>query len=525
MPNHMVPGSDRPPIPGAQNPRPLVPSETITVTVRLRPASPDKADRIYKRGPRRRGAKPLSRAALAAIVSASPADAQAVEAFAHTSGLTVVQVDLARRTVVLSGSAPAVQKAFGVTLQCVTTSQGDFRQRTGSVVVPTNLADVVTGVFGLDNRPQARTHFRIRRQPAATPAVSYSAPKLGGVYQFPSGATGAGQCIGLIELGGGYQASDLQSYFNGLSIAEPTVVPVGVDGGANSPTGDANGPDGEVMLDIEVAGALAPAATIAVYFAPNTDQGFLDAVTTAVHDTTHTPTVISISWGGPESTWTAQAQQAMDEAFAEAVAIGVSVCVAAGDSGATDGVTDGALHVDFPASSPNAIGCGGTSLVVSNGSPAETVWNDLASDEGATGGGFSTTFPTPSWQSKATASFKHTGRGVPDVSADADPETGYNVVVDGSSFVLGGTSAVAPLWAALIACCQQASGQHLTDLVSRLYSANGGFRDITQGGNGGYNAGAGWDPCTGLGVPVGSTLLSAVWGSGTAGSPPGAAGS
>jgi kumamolisin len=449
------------------------------------------------------------------MVSANPEDARAVERFAHDSGLTVVQVDLPRRSVMLRGPASVVQKAFGVTLHCVTTPQGDFRQRTGTVVVPADLADIVTGVFGLDDRPQARTHFRIREATAATPSASFSAPNLGSVYQFPTGATGAGQCIALIELGGGYKAKDLDTYFSGLSIPTPTVVPIGVDGGQNTPTGDANGPDGEVMLDIEVAGALAPAATIAVYFAPNTDQGFLDAITTAVHDSTHNPTVISISWGGPESTWTAQAQQAMDEAFAEAVALGLAVCVASGDNGASDGVTDGGLHVDFPASSPNAIGCGGTRLTVTNGAPAESAWNDLAQNEGATGGGFSTTFPTPSWQSKATASFKKPGRGVPDVSADADPETGYNVVVDGSSFVIGGTSAAAPLWAALIACCQQASGQRLTDLASRLYSANAGFRDITQGDNGGYNAGAGWDPCTGLGVPVGSSLLTAVWGDST----------
>ena len=500
-----IPGSNRPPIPGAENPRPIAPDETITVSLRLRPASPDKANRIYQRGPRRRGAKPLTRAALASYVSASPVDAQIVEAFAHGAGLTVVGIDLARRTIMLRGPAPVVQKAFAVSLQRVTTPQGDFRQRTGSITIPEPLTDIVTGVFGLDNRPQARTHFRIRSQPAAAPAVSYAPPTLGGVYDFPPNATGAGQCIALIELGGGYQAPDLQTFFNGLSLPEPTVVPIGVDGGQNSPTGDANGPDGEVMLDIEVAGALANAATIAVYFAPNTDQGFLDAITTAVHDTTHKPTVISISWGGPESSWTAQAMQAMDEAFAEAVAIGLPVCVASGDGGASDGVTDGSLHVDFPASSPNAIGCGGTSLTGSSNNPTETVWTD-------SGGGFSTTFPTPSWQSSATSSFKQTGRGVPDVSADADPNTGYNVVVDGSSFVIGGTSAVAPLWAALIACCQQASGQHLTDLASRLYGANAGFRDITQGSNGGYTAGRGWDPCTGLGVPVGTSLLTAVWG-------------
>jgi kumamolisin len=511
MPN--IPGSNRPPIPGAQNPQPLSPSEIVTVTVRLRPASPEKAARIYEpQGPRRRSAKPLSRESLAALVSASPDDARVVEQFAHDSGLTVAEVSLPRRTIVLRGPAAAMQKAFGVTLQRVTTPEGTFRQRTGSVTVPGSLTDIVTGVFGLDDRPQARTQFRVRRRPAASPAVSFSAPTLGGVYAFPSGATGTGQTIGLIELGGGYQASDLQTYFSGLSLTVPTVVPIGVDGASNAPTGDADGPDGEVMLDIEVSGALANGATIAVYFAPNTDQGFLDAITTAVHDTTHAPTVISISWGGPESTWTAQAQTAMDEACAEAVALGIAVCVAAGDNGATDGVSDGSLHVDFPASSPNAIGCGGTSLQVTNGTPDETVWNDLSANEGATGGGFSVTFPTPSWQTAAVAPFKQTGRGVPDVSADADPETGYNVVVDGSSFVLGGTSAVAPLWAALIACCQQASGQKLTDLVSRLYTAKTGFRDITQGGNGGYNATTGWDPCSGIGVPVGSALLTAVWG-------------
>jgi kumamolisin len=506
-----IPGSDRPPIPGAQNPQPLASDETITVTVRLRPASPEKAARIYNPGPRRRAGKPLSREALAALVSASPDDARAVETFAHGAGLTVTQVDLPRRTIMLSGPASQVQRAFGVTLQRVTTPKGTFRQRTGAVTVPESLAAIVTGVFGLDDRPQARTQFRVR-QPSAAAPTSFSAPTLGGVYEFPTDADGSGQTIGIIELGGGYQASDLQTYFGGLSLSTPTVVPIGVDGGQNAPTGSADGPDGEVMLDLEVAGALANGATLAVYFSPNTDQGFLDAVTTAVHDTTHAPSVISISWGGPESTWTSQAQTAMDEAFAEAVALGIAVCVAAGDNGATDGVSDGKLHVDFPASSPNAIGCGGTSLTVTNGQPVETVWNDLSENEGATGGGFSVTFPTPSWQTAAVAPFKQTGRGVPDVSADADPETGYNVIVDGSSFVLGGTSAVAPLWAALIACCQQASGQRLTDLVSRLYSAKAGFRDITRGGNGGYNAGVGWDPCSGIGVPDGAALLTAVWG-------------
>src|SRR6202167_5643810 len=158
-----------------------------------------------------------------------------------------------------------------------------------------------------------------------------------------------------IELGGGYRPTDLTTYFSGLGVPLPKVSTISVDHGKNHPTGDSNGPDGEVMLDIEVAGAIAPAAQIAVYFAPNTDQGFLDAVTTAIHDTTNKPSVISISWGGPESSWTAQSMTAMDEAFQAAATMGITVCVAAGDNGSSDGVTDGADHVDFPASSPHAL--------------------------------------------------------------------------------------------------------------------------------------------------------------------------
>src|SRR5262249_7603283 len=197
-----------------------------------------------------------------------------------------------------------------------------------------------------------------------------------------------------------------------------------VDHGRNHPTGDPNGPDGEVMLDIEIAGAISPAAKIAVYFAPNTDAGFLDAVTTAVHDNTNKPSAISISWGGPESSWTQQSMLAFDEAFQAAAAMGVTVCVASGDNGSTDGVNDGADHVDFPASSPHALACGGTSLQASDSKiTAETVWNDGANG-GASGGGVSSFFPLPSWQAGLKLT-RQTGvasplgnRGVPDVSGD-----------------------------------------------------------------------------------------------------------
>jgi kumamolisin len=315
----------------------------------------------------------------------------------------------------------------------------------------------------------------------------------------------------------------LTTYFNNLKISpEPTVIAVAVDGATNSPTGDTSGPDTEVGLDIEVCGAVAPGARIAVYFAPNTDAGFLDAINQAVNDTVNKPSVISISWGGPESSWTAQSLQSYNSALQAAAAMGVSICVASGDNGSDDGVGDGQDHVDFPASSPYALACGGTSLQLSGSSiSSEVVWNDGASG-GATGGGVSGTFPLPSYQANAgvpagtnPSGFK--GRGVPDVSGDADPATGYNVTVDGSSFAVGGTSAVAPLWAGLIALLNQSLGKPVGFLNPVLYQTGenaGAFRDITSGNNGDFSAGPGWDACTGWGSPEGANLLKTLSASG-----------
>jgi kumamolisin len=273
------------------------------------------------------------------------------------------------------------------------------------------------------------------------------------------------------------------------------------------------------MLDIEVIGAIAPGARIVAYFADNTDAGFLNAITTAIHDNTNKPSVISISWGGPESSWTQQAMTSMDDAFQSASALGITVCIAAGDNGSTDGVTDGASHVDFPASSPNVLACGGTRLSSSGTSiSSEVVWNDLSSSEGATGGGVSDVFALPTWQSDAgvppSANSNHrVGRGVPDVAGDADPTTGYDILVDGQSGAIGGTSAVAPLWAALIALINQSNGKPAGFVNPTLYASgdtSGDFRDITSGNNGAYSAGPGWDACSGLGSPNGGKLATAL---------------
>jgi len=441
-----------------------------------------------------------------------------VAAFAHSHGLQVVERDLARRTLRLAGQASQVSHAFGVDLRRVETPTGVFRGRVGAILLPEELAGVVQAVLGLDNRPQARTHHRLFRPDAtrSTAPVSYTPLQVAALYGFPAG-TGAGETIAIVELGGGYSSADLSSYFSTLGVSPaPSVSTVSVDGAQNTPTGSADGPDGEVMLDIEVAGAVAPGAAIAVYFAPNTDAGFVDAVTTAAHDTTRKPSVISISWGGAESDWTSQAMTALDQAIAAAGAMGVTVCVASGDDGSTDGVTDGADHVDFPASSPHALACGGTSLRAAGGAiSSETVWNDGAQG-GAGGGGVSAQFTVPAWQNGLTATSSAGARqalamrGVPDVAGDADPETGYQVRVDGQNTVIGGTSAVAPLWAGLIARLNANLGRSVGFINASLYADAVAFNDIVSGNNGDFAATTGWDACTGLGSPKGGALQTAL---------------
>jgi kumamolisin len=459
----------------------------------------------------------LTRHELRERYGADPADVALLRATLAGRGIDVVSVDAGSRRVVLAGALGVISDLFGTEVACVRSAaqhESDgvvHRYRTGPLSLPDELGPVVTAVLGIDNRPQARTQFRFKS--AAAAAVSYTPGQVATAYGFPIAADGTGQHIALIELGGGFAQSDLDSYFGSLGIAGPTVTAVSVSGGSNAPTGDQSGPDGEVMLDIEVAGAIAPGAAQSVYFAPNTDQGFADAITAAVH-ATPTPTAISISWGGPEDSWTEQARQAMDEACADAAALGITVLVAAGDNGSADGEGDGAAHCDFPASSPHVLACGGTSLRLdpSTGKIAtETVWND-GSNGGATGGGVSTAFPVPAWQ--AGAGVPGSGRGVPDVSGNADPDTGYQILVDGQPGVVGGTSAVAPLWAALVCRLAQQAGKPLGLVQTTLYAdvqpgmAQPGLYDVLTGDNGAYTAGPGWDACTGLGTPDGSALSS-----------------
>jgi kumamolisin len=522
-----VPGSERAPMSGATKSGECDPNEEVNVTVVVRPRPLSK--NVKPLNESIASGERLTRTQYARRYGADAEDLEKVEAFARAHGLKVSSANEASRTVKLTGTAAACAKAFQVNLGRYEGPAAAYRGRVGPVYIPASLKNIIVSVHGLDNRPQAQAHFRIVSQGSSgliraggSSSVSYTAPQVGEFYDFPSSANGQGQTIGIIELGGGYTQSDLNTYFSGLGISPaPTVTAVSVDGAQNSPTGSTDGPDAEVMLDIEVSGALAPRANIVVYFAPNTDAGFLDAINQAVDDKQNNPSVISISWGGPESTWTSQSLQSYNSALEAASAVGVTVCIAVGDNGATDGVDDGLDHVDFPASSPYALACGGTHLVGSGTTITdEVVWNDLP-DNGATGGGISATFPLPAFQANANVPpsvnpGNFVGRGVPDVAGDADPFTGYQIDVDGSDIVVGGTSAVAPLWAGLIACFNSALKTSVGYLNPTLYqtvaAVAGTFHDITSGNNDGYSAGPGWDACTGWGSPNGAAILQSLGG-------------
>ncbi|ADG97863.1 Peptidase S53 propeptide [Segniliparus rotundus DSM 44985] len=459
----------------------------------------------------------LSSSELTESYGADPDDADLVAKVLGRFGFDILETDLRSRRIRAEADAETIERAFGSTLFCHvpedsgSSAEVSYRCREGELQLPAELADVVTAVLGVDNRPQARPSLQLAS--AATGLVAYTPPELARIYNFPEDVSGAGQRLAILELGGGYSISELQNYFAQLGVAAPTVRSVSVDGASNAPQGTPNGPDGEVLLDIEVAGAMANGAEVIVYFAPNTDQGFLDAVSKAIH-ASPAPTALSISWGAPEYEWTDQAVNAMNEVFADAAALGVTVIAAAGDDGSSNGGLFWESGVNFPASSQLVLACGGTTLYADPSSGAvssETVWN--AGSSGATGGGISDLFLRPTWQSTVSVPGGGRMRGLPDVSAVADSGTGYIVLVDGVLTVLGGTSAVAPLWAALVCRLVESLGRPLGLLQPLIYpesfgqSAAPAFRDITQGSNGAYQAAAGWDACTGLGVPNGEALL------------------
>lgn len=393
------------------------------------------------------------------------------------------------------------------------------RGHEGEILVPEDLADVITSVTGLDGRPLGRRRVRVPRDAAgaSSPPTAgavppwYTGAQIADLYKFPAGYDGTGQTVAILEIGGGFHQDELDAYFKHFGLDSPAVTVASYEGGGSNSPGSDKKHDREVMCDLEVLGAAAPGARIVMYFAPGaTEHDWLTAMSAIVHDKVNEPSIVSISLGDAEENWTAQFLHDFNDVLHSAAAIGVTVCVASGDDGSSDGETDGKAHVDFPASSPYVLACGGTKIT-SRSPLQEVVWNN--GSDGASGGGVSRFFALPHWQnaSNVPAAVKPAGparRGVPDVAGHADPLSGYRLFVDNEWIVYAGTSAVAPLWAALVARLHHARGTPTGFLTPELYALPGtsAFHDITQGKNGDYGAAAGWDPCTGLGSPNGAEI-------------------
>jgi kumamolisin len=541
-------GSERHPAKGAEYLGPVDAHEKFTVTITLRrrlDGAPVPDFDYFAKTPfveRQR----IPEESFATQYGAHPEEIRRVEEFARTHGLRVVEAHAARRSVLVQGTAEQMSRAFSVTLgryrhTIVRRRRGQpevetYRGRDGFVHVPNELSEIVTGVFGLDNRTIAKHNSP--DPPSTTPLPTTEITKL---YDFPANQA-AGQTIGIVSAAGGYLASDINSTFGGVP---PQVTDVSIDGQTNG-----GFPDGETTQDICIAALAAPGAAMAVYFQPGDEMGWVNLFGRVAHPGLGDPhcSVVSSSFyicdGDDPDTLTNEGVSAgllstVSDAFMDAALQGVTICIASGDTGANSKVggnpaawslpfgPDHKAHVQFPGSSPWVLAVGGTTIGhVSGTSFDEYVWNDPnaldPSQWGTTGGGVSVFFPKPSYQSAAGIPVSlyngKPGRGVPDVAGNASFNAGYSGIFEGGTPELGnGTSASSPLWAGLIAVLNAALGVNVGFVNPVIYALGSSvFRDIVPGagpadnsnaGIAGYPAGIGWDACTGWGSPRGKALL------------------
>jgi kumamolisin len=471
-----------------------------------------------------------------------PAAVDSIEKFAAAHNLVVTKNEPASARIGLGGTVANLSAAFGVTLFDYTNPKlGEFHARTGPISVPAELGDAITGVFGFNNHralrrlPRRKSRLAELRLNAAAQSRPWFLPtELATIYDFPN-ANAQSQCIGLLEFGGGVEQSDVAAYFQKLGVPAPNIQIVAVDGVSTDPTAD---PDstGEVMLDIDVAGAMAGGAKVAVYFSTFDEKGFIDCLSAVINDSGNDPGVLSVSWGWDENQpfnntvlWSPAAIDHVNHSLLAIAQLGITVCVSTGDDGSEAQVQDGHAHVNFPATSPYVLAVGGTTLHARTGTNGKTaitevVWNDGPGS--GTGGGISDITSVPNWQEgKVPRSINpgnFAGRAIPDVAANADPNTGYFVRSGGQFGIVGGTSAAAPLWGSLITRINALLGKRVGNFNALLYDTIGPagvLRDITSGNNdtdgllnGQFPARAGWDACTGWGVPDGAKLLNALKG-------------
>jgi kumamolisin len=453
-------------------------------------------------------------------------DIRRVAGFYEGMGLRIVETDPRRRAVALAGTFKELERAFDTELSYYDHDGTSFRSHVGPLNVPRELAGTIEGVLGLDNRAINTRHLAMATRPAERSTIPHL---VSGAYNFPEHEHARGQTIAILCLSGGFHRSDIARFFTQHGLVPPRVSVVNVFNARNRPvwrkdvaefgkkfaSGNMKGlqamPNArdilwtiEATMDVELAGTFAPGAHIVVYFASNTERGRFAAFTRAMADGKHRPSVFSCSWGAEEKDIPVQVLRVMDKTYQLAALLGITICASSGDSGRTG--------VNFPASSPHVLGCGGTHLHLSSDGKYESVWNeDLGELAMSTSGGFSNAFERPSWQ-PASLGGRKTGRGVPDVAAKADLATGYEILAGGCPISMGGTSAAAPLWAGLIARMNQALKTRVGFLTPLLYGRGfaSALHDITVGNNGRYKAMPGWDPCTGHGTPDGKGLLAAL---------------
>jgi kumamolisin len=520
----VVNGSERIPLPGAIATTRADANVTIEVTLKLRrtKALPPLTGRP---------AVAMTRENLGANYGASKADIDKVAEVFGKFDLKEIGADPTTRSVRLSGTIAAMEEAFQVELSNYTHESGNYRGRVGPLYVPVEMKDIVEGVFGLDNRQSARRRRSAVRvdglaRSASVPSDWYIPSELAAHYNFPQG-DGSGQTVGLLELGGGYFPDDLKQFCGFAKIPKPPQVKTISTDGAPTDIGRGSGDTLEVMLDIEVVAGICPKADIVVYFAENSEQGFLTCIDAAVHDEKNDPGILSISWAGAEESFTAQARRQFNSTMQEAALLGITVCVATGDDGSNSGVSDGLAHVQFPASSPYALAIGGTTIPKKGGKEPDVVWKDT--DGFSTGGGVSAVFPRPDWQKDVTIQSVNpdsiVGRCIPDISANADGNVSpYLMVADGTKQPVGGTSAASPLVAGLLTLinASRPASDRVGYLTPLLYQASGagkttigaaGCTDVQSGNNttapaAGYRAGEGYDAASGWGTPDGVKLAA-----------------
>jgi kumamolisin len=512
----------------------------IRITVVLRSASSSNERLKAIQGltsclPRNR--KPLNLGDFTRLHGALDEDLALVKRFAKENGFRVINESKARRCVVLAGSIRKFSRAFHVRMNNYRHAGTAYRSHVDAIQIPAHLEGIVQAILGFDDRPLMKHHAFF----AHHHSVQHIDPaEVINTYHFPPNTNGKKQSIAIIELGGGFYKKDINDYFRTHRLRAPKIKVIEIGGQRNNPAShqtiekllemmgihkSANLKSNqsgliraswtiETTLDIQLTGAFANGAAIKVYFAPNTAQGKYHALTSALMKNS---TLISCSWGAVEEDLPLDFIDVMNEVFLDAALLGTTVCFSSGDHG-DDPAKNGKPRAHFPATSPYVLACGGTHWLLQKKKVNEVVWNEAFPHYVVkSGGGVSSIFKPPQWQSSARIKLKtlKNGRGIPDVAGKADIERGYSMQVAGFNITMGGTSAVAPMWAALIARINEKLGLRVGYLTPLLYHNifHQTFTDITKGNNGThFKAGRGWDACTGWGTPNGKKLLKALKG-------------